>query len=96
MPTWITVDDFNNNSQADVVVVNYGTNHVLVLMDYFAKPSVRQTKYHGGDSGMLCGVAVSDFNDDGIIDIVFNAANYISILIGRGDSTFDKQTNIHD
>ena len=90
MPVGIIVNNLNNNSQADVVLVNYETNNALVLMDYSSKPSVRQTFYHGGDSGMLGGVAVSDFNDDGIFDIVFHAANYIGILIGFGNSTFAK------
>ena len=91
MPVWITVDDFNNNSQADVVIVNYDDNDIVVLMDYFAKPSTRQTHYHGDDLGVLNLVAVNDINDDGIFDIVFIEGHYIGILIGRGNSTFDQQ-----
>ena len=49
MPVWITVNDFNSNNQSDVVVVNYGTNNVVVLMDYFIVPSARQKRYHGGE-----------------------------------------------
>ena len=91
MPVWIAVDDFNNNNQSDVVAINYGTNNALVLMDYFTKPSARQTNYHGGESGIVNSVAVSDFNGDAIVDIVFNGGNYIGILMSLGNSTFDKQ-----
>ena len=72
MPVWIAVDDFNNNNQSDVVVVNYGTNNVVALIDYFVKPSARPTNYHVAGSGEVGAVAVSDFNNDGIIDIAFN------------------------
>ena len=89
-PLWITGNDLNNNNQTDFIVVNYDTNNVLVLMDYFSKPSVRQTNYHGKDLARLTNVAVYDFNDDGIIDIVFIEENYLGILIGRGDATFDQ------
>ena len=90
-PVWASVNVFNNNNQSDIVVVNNGTNNVAVLMDYFTKSSARQTIYHGGDLGVLGLVAVSDFNDDGILDIVFKPGHFISILIGLGNSTFDEQ-----
>jgi hypothetical protein len=41
----MVVTDFNNNNQSYVVIGNYGTNNVLVLIDYSYKQSARQTDY---------------------------------------------------
>jgi len=40
-------------------------------------------------------VALGDFNRDGILDIAASIFDYggISVLFGRGDGTFDTQTN---
>ena len=91
MPVSIIINDFNNNSQADIVAINYGTNNIVVLMDYFAKPSARQKYYRGGDLSMLTSVAIDDFDGDGIYDLVFNPGSYITILMGLGYSTFGDQ-----
>ena len=44
-PVAVAVADFNNNIRSDIAVVEYGTNNVLVLMDYGIKPSTRQVNY---------------------------------------------------
>ena len=90
-PFWIAVTDFNNNNQSDIVIANYGTNNVLVLIDYFIKPSARQTNYNVGSSSSATSVAVSDLNNDHIFDIVFGVGNNIFTLTGLGNGTFGKE-----
>ena len=90
-PVSVGVDDFNNNNQSDIVVVNYGTNNVLVLMDYWIKPSARPKAYY---TGQLSGVALSvdDFNNDHIPDIIFNSEGGISTVNGLNDGSFDRSS----
>jgi hypothetical protein len=87
-PFSVAVADFNNNNQSDIVVANYGTNNVLVLIDYSIRPSARQTSYSGGDPSEVDSVAVSDFNNDHILDLVFIVNCSIFILNGLGNGTF--------
>jgi hypothetical protein len=89
-PSWVAAADFNNDNQSDIVVANYGTNNVLVLIGYFTKPSAQQVNYDVGLPNKIGLVAVGDFNRDNILDIVFNTNGYIRILTGIGDGTFNR------
>ncbi|CAF2734521.1 unnamed protein product [Rotaria sp. Silwood2] len=89
-PLWIAVADFDYDNQSDIVVANYGTNNVLVLINYFIRPSAKQKIYYDGPPNGVTSVAVSDFNNDHILDIVFNVYSGINILTGLGNGTFDR------
>ncbi len=93
-PNGIAVADFNGDGIADLAIVNRdGTVSVLLgtgcpnNMDCF---QAQQTYAVGRTS---FGVAVADFNGDGIPDLaVTNAAdNTVSVLLGNGDGTFQAQ-----
>jgi hypothetical protein len=90
-PFWVAVTDFNNNNQSDIVVANYGTNNVLILIDYSVTPSAAQINYDVQTESYTKSVAVSDFNNDQILDIVFNTRNSIVLLTGLGNGTFGGQ-----
>ena len=90
-PMLVAVADFNNNNRLDIVVVNYGTNNVLVLMDYWIKPSARKVTYNTGKESDVA-VAVADFNNDHIPDIVSTKEGKIFILNGLDDGSFDKKS----
>jgi hypothetical protein len=87
-PCGIAAPDFNNNNQSDIVIANYGTNNVLVLIDYSIKPSVRQTNYNVGPSGSAKSVAVTDLHNDHIFDIIFSIGDNIFTLTGLGNGSF--------
>jgi hypothetical protein len=84
-PYMAAVADLNNNNKSDIVVANYDINNVFILIDYSVKPSARQKNYYAGSSSL---VAVSDFNDDHILDLVFNTDNVLGIRVGLSDGTF--------
>ena len=78
----------NKNNQTDIAVANCGINNILILIDYFVIPSARKTILFSELSPSVTLVAVSDFNNDDILDIVFNSNGLISILIGLSNETF--------
>ena len=90
-PFWIAVADFNNDNQSDIVVVDYGTNDILTLIQYSDTPAARVQSYPIGTPGLTGALAVAEFNNDHILDIVFFKLNSIVIWIGLGNGTFGTQ-----
>ena len=83
-PCSIVVADINKDNRSDVLVANYGSSSVLVLSVYSSKPSVRPTNYFLGRESTPNSVAISDFNNDGYLDIVTNAPQGYGILLFTG------------
>ncbi len=89
-PHSVAVSDLNNDGWSDVVVANYGTDNVGILLG---------RSYGVLDTMMTCStgigsapysVAIADFNNDTHLDIVFtnSETNNIAILLGYGNGTF--------
>ncbi|CAF1150131.1 unnamed protein product [Adineta steineri] len=89
-PSMIAVVDFDHDNQSDIIVVNHGTNNVLLLSEYSSTPSARQNSYLVGHGSLSSTVAVYDFNNDGYLDIAVNNFfnSYILILNGIGNDSF--------
>lgn len=87
----VGVVNFNNGNQSDLLVVNCGTNNVLVLTDYWIKPSVRITTYNTIILGERP-TAVGDLNNDHIPDIVTAMQEKMCILNDLEDGTFDERS----
>ncbi|CAF3760649.1 unnamed protein product [Rotaria sordida] len=93
-PQSLTVHDFNNDGQLDIVVVNSGTNDIGIFLGYGNGSFTTSRRYStGNDSGPIA-IVLTDINNDGEIDIIVAnaAANNIGILLGRGNLTFDTIT----
>jgi len=92
-PQSIAINDFNNDSRLDVVVANYGTNSVGVLLGYGNGTFSTVMIYLTGEDSSSSSVTVGDFNNDGYLDIA--VANYgtnsVGVLLGYGDGTFGNQ-----
>ena len=85
--------DFNNDSNMDIVVANYRNDSIGILFGFGNGSFATVIIYLLDDNSRPQSVAVGDFNQDRIDDIV--VANYrqdnICIFINNGDGTFQKQ-----
>lgn len=88
-PQAVALADFNGDGKMDAVVVNQGSNNLLVLLGngdgtWAPVSSLPAT----GNSPSA--VSVGDFNHDGKQDLAVTnrADNTLSILLGNGDGTF--------
>lgn len=95
-PLYITVDDFNNDNRSDIVVVNYGTNSINILIGKGNGSFQMVTIYSSGYDSSPYHVAVTNFNGDTWLDIV--VANYgtgnIDIHLGYGNGTLANQITL--
>ncbi len=101
--TDVAVGDFNGDGALDLAVANetvpYGTVSVLLGNGDGTFQAARDFPTGWGWSWS---VAVSDFNGDGILDLALttaagfpNAADTVSVLLGRGDGTFLAPARYH-
>ncbi|CAF3165707.1 unnamed protein product [Rotaria sp. Silwood2] len=90
-PESLTVHDFNNDGQMDIVVVNLGTNDIGILLGYGNGSFATIIKYSTGKNSNPVAIVLTDINNDGRIDIIVanSATKNIGILLGHGNLTFD-------
>ncbi len=95
-PQSIATGDFNGDGCLDLAVANFNDNTVSVLLGHITSGTCdgtfpNQQTYPTGANPQ--GVAIADFNGDGILDLaVTNAGgNTISVLLGNRDGTFQPQ-----
>jgi hypothetical protein len=92
-PTSIAVADFNNDTLLDIVVANNGTDNLMILFGSGFGTFDSQTTYSTGNGSQPCWVAVGDFNNDNLLDIVVanSGTNSIGVFLSNGTSTFSSQ-----
>ncbi len=93
-PHGLAVGDFKGDGNADLVVAGLGCGQVKILLGKgdgtFSEGGTFSTG--GGAMNAPETVAVGDFNGDGKLDLVTADAefNQVSVLIGKGDGTFQR------
>ncbi len=87
-PVALATADLNGDGHLDLVVVNYKTNNVSVLLGNGDGTFKGHKEYATGNGPM--GVAIGDLNGDGKLDLVVanSTDNTVSVLLGNGDGTF--------
>jgi hypothetical protein len=89
-PHSIALGDFNNDGHLDIVVANYGTNNVGVLLGRSNTVFDPMITYPTGTDSAPYSVAIADFNNDHHLDIVVTNSELdnVAILLGYGNGTF--------
>jgi hypothetical protein len=94
-PTGIAIGDVNNDSRPDLIMTNYNTSTVSVLLGQTGGIFGAASTYATGAAGPR-ELALGDVNKDGLLDIV--TANFgsgggngstASVLLGLGGGSFD-------
>ena len=90
LPSAVAAADLNNDQKIDLVVANYGTNNIHVLLNDGNGVFPGQTTYSTGSSSSPRSVTTADINGDNKLDIV--VANYgtsnVGVLLNTGNGMF--------
>ena len=91
-PSSVAAADVNGDKKPDIIVANYGTGNVGVLLNTGNGTFTGQTIYSTGSTSYC--LAVADVNGDNKVDIIVAnlAANNVGVLLNRGNGTFTAQT----
>ncbi len=89
-PHSVAIGDFNNDGWSDIVVANYGTDNVGILLGRRNGIFDPIITYITGNGSAPYSVAVIDCNNNTHLDIVVtnSETDSISILFGYGNGTF--------
>jgi hypothetical protein len=80
-PYSVAVLDFNNDTQLDIAVANYGSNSVGVFFGYGNGSFQNQSIFYTGFDSHPFGIVVGDVNNDNLTDIVVTNNEYGNIDI---------------
>jgi hypothetical protein len=89
-PYDIAVGDFDNDSQLDVIIINFNTENFAIFLGSGDGNFSNRVLYPTGSSSGPCGVTVSDLNDDNQLDIAVALCSCydVAIFLGYGDGSF--------
>ena len=89
-PYSVAAGDLNNDNRLDIVVANYGSDNIGIFLGYGNGSFANQTTYFLPLKSSPYSVAIADFNNDMILDIIVTniARNNLVLWLGRGNSTF--------
>jgi hypothetical protein len=92
-PCSVAVGDFNNDTRLDLVVANQGSSDMNIFLGYFASVFLKQTMLITSDGSRPRSFVISDFNNDGCMDIAVakSGTDNIGIFLGYGNTTFASQ-----
>ena len=92
LPYSLALADLNNDHRLDIIVVNYGTSELVVLLAHLNQTfSLHQ--YWTGAGSHPSSVTTGHFNDDNALDIAvaYSGTGSIGIFLGHGNGTFTNQ-----
>ena len=87
----LLVSDFNNDRQIEIVIVNNGTNDILVVTLSSTYLASSEVLYSTGNDSFPSHMAIGDFNHDRRLDIVVanTGIRTVDVFIGLENGTLD-------
>ena len=94
-PFSIAIADMNNDAQLDLIITNYGTDEICILLGYGNGSFILGNRYSTGQRSAPHHVAVRDLNKDDYLDLVIAIAgtNRILIFYGQSNGNFLSSTS---
>src|SRR5262249_50477429 len=92
----VRLADFNGDGILDIVVTNYDSGDISVLLGRGDGTFQTQRRFNATPNPL--GLDIGDVNNDGKLDIVAidstpaDVPNNLTVLLGRGDGTFEPET----
>jgi hypothetical protein len=89
-PSSVALGHFNNDNYFDIAIANSGTNNIGILLGYENRLFSKMKTYSTGNDSNPMSLAIGDFNNDSLTDIVVasSQANNIAVFIGHGNGNF--------
>jgi hypothetical protein len=90
LPYSLAIADVNHDYRLDLIVTNYGTRNVGLLLGQGDGLFANQTTLDAGRDSQPYSVTVVDLNNDNHMDIVvvFSNTNKVAVLLGSGNGSF--------
>ena len=91
----VIVCDIDRDNHSDLIVTNYGTNSIGILLGYGNGTFDKQRIFSTGPNSHPSSIAIGDFNKDDQIDVVVtnSGTQNINMLLGDGKGMFALQSN---
>ncbi|CAF1431265.1 unnamed protein product [Rotaria sordida] len=92
-PYFVAVEDLNNDNHSDIVVANFKTDNIAILLGYGNATFAPAATYSTGDRSHPCAVTIADFDNDNILDIAIanSGTSTVLLLYGNGNGTFGNE-----
>jgi hypothetical protein len=89
-PSSVAVGNFNDDNLLDIAITNYGTNDIGIFLGYGDRLFSDITRYSTGDNSGPLSLAIGEFNNDSLADIVVanSETNNVVVLMGYGNGSF--------
>ncbi len=94
-PQYVITGDFNGDHQVDIATANSNDDSISILFGYGNGSFPSKTIYSTGFGSLPYGVTITDFNNDGIPDMVIVTADTSEVLLvqGYGNGTFGNEAS---
>ena len=92
-PHSVVAADVNDDNKLDIIVANYGTNNIGVLLNTGEGMFTAQTKYSTGSDSAPASVVAADVNGDNKLDIIVanSGTSNVGVFLSTGNGTFSTQ-----